>query len=103
MYIDKVLPFGLRSAPKIISAVVDAVQWILHNNGIQKGLHYLDNFILVVENLQLAEKQKDILLSIFGKLNIPIEQSKLKEPLPCLTFLGIKVDTVSLQLRLPRD
>ena len=26
VYSDKVLPFGLRSAPKIFSAVVDAVQ-----------------------------------------------------------------------------
>ena len=103
VYIDKVLPFGLRSTPKIFSAVVDGVQRILHNNGIQRGLHYLDDFILVAENLQLAERQKDILLSIFGKLNIPIEESKLEGPLPCLTFLGIEVDTVSLQLRLPSD
>ena len=43
VYIDKVLPFGLRSAPKIFSAVADAVQWILSNNGIRKGLHYLDD------------------------------------------------------------
>ena len=40
---------------------------------------------------------------MFGKLNIPIEGSKLERPSPCLTFLGIEVDTVSLQLRLPSD
>ena len=40
VYIDKVLPFGLRSAPKTFSAAADAVQWIC-NNGIQKGLQYL--------------------------------------------------------------
>ena len=40
---------------------------------------------------------------MFGKLNIPIEGSKLEGPLPCLTFLGIEVDTVSLQLHLPSD
>ena len=28
-------------------------------------MHYPDNFILVAKNLQLAERQKDILLSIF--------------------------------------
>ena len=56
VYIDKVLPFGLRSAPKIFSAVVDTFQWILYNNGIQKRLHYLDDFILVAKNLDLAER-----------------------------------------------
>ena len=30
VYIDRVLPFGLRSAPKIFSAVADAVQWMVH-------------------------------------------------------------------------
>lgn len=28
-FVATVLPFGLRSAPKIFSAVADAVQWIL--------------------------------------------------------------------------
>ena len=103
VYIDKVLPFGLRSAPKIFSVVADAVQWILSNNGIQKGLHYLDDFILVAKSLNLAERQKEILLSVFRKLNIPMEESKLEGPSPCLLFLGIEIDTTSFQLRLPRD
>ena len=103
VYIDKVLSSKLRSAPKIFSAVVDTIQWILYNNGIQKGLHYLDDFILAAENLHLVERQKDFLLSMFGKLNIPIEESKLEGPLLCLTFLGIEVYIVSLQLRLPSD
>ena len=103
VYIDKALPFGLKSARKIFSAVADAVQWILYNKGIQKRLHYSDNFILVAESLQLAERQKDILLSMFQKLNIPMEESKLEGPSTCLTFLSIEVDTVALQLHLPSD
>ena len=97
------LPFGLRSAPKIFSAVADAVQWILGNNGIRKGLHYLHDFTLIARILHLAERQKDILLSMIRKLNIPIEESKLEGPSPWLSFLGIEVDTASFQLHLPRD
>ncbi len=29
LYIDTVLPFGLRSAPKIFNALADALQWML--------------------------------------------------------------------------
>ena len=29
LYVDTTLPFGLRSAPKILNAVADALQWPL--------------------------------------------------------------------------
>ena len=34
VYIDKVLPFGLRSAPLIFSGVADALQWIITRHGV---------------------------------------------------------------------
>ena len=46
-YVDKVLPFGLCSAPKIFSAIADAAQWILVQRGVTHILHYLDDFIVV--------------------------------------------------------
>ena len=79
VYIDRVLPFGLRSAPKLFSAVADALQWILHKKGIEKGLHYLD-FILVVGSRHRAVHQKEIILKSFEELKVPIEQSKLEGP-----------------------
>ena len=54
---DKVLPFGLRSAPKIFSALADALQWILYQKGITNGLHYLDDYVLVAKDLQSAISQ----------------------------------------------
>ena len=29
-YVDRALPFGLRSAPKVFSAVADMITWALH-------------------------------------------------------------------------
>ena len=95
--------FWSQISTKDFSAVADAVQWILGNNGIRKGLHYLDDIILVAKSLNLAERQKDILLSVFRKLNIPMEESILEGPSPCLSSLGIKVDKASFQLHLPSD
>ena len=101
VFIDKVLPFGLRSAPKIFSAVADALLWILTKKGITKGLHYLDDFVLVAGSREEALRQKQAMLSTFENLQVPIEQSKLEGPDTCLTFLGIEIDTDQLQLRLP--
>ncbi len=46
VYVDKVLPFGLRSAPKLYNAVADALLWILDNSDEVEGIHYLDDFLL---------------------------------------------------------
>jgi len=34
VYVDKALPFGLRSAPLIFSAVADALLWIMERQGV---------------------------------------------------------------------
>ena len=100
VYTDTVLPFGLRSAPKIFSAVADAAQWILVHKGVEHILHYLDDYIMVSNSRESAEVMKQTLVSTFSSLGIPLEPSKLEGPEPCLTFLGIEVDA---QLRLPED
>ena len=103
VFIDQALPFGLRSAPKIFSAVADAIQWILLNQGIPNLLHYLDDFILVAKNHSEAIIQKNTLTTVWEKLGVPMEVSKLEGPSQTLKFLGIEVDTVNLQLHLPED
>ena len=45
-FIDRALPFGLRSAPKIFSVVADFIAWVLHNHNIAHQLHYLGDFLL---------------------------------------------------------
>ena len=47
IYIDTVLPFGLRSAPKVFNAVADALEWIMRKQGIAHSLHYLDDFLFL--------------------------------------------------------
>ena len=44
-YVDTALPFGLRSASKILNEVADALQWIFQCQGV-KGIPYLDDFLL---------------------------------------------------------
>ena len=44
---DCSLPFGLRSAPKIFTAVADALQWVMYNNGVSMVDHYLNDFVMM--------------------------------------------------------
>ena len=47
VFIDTAVPFGLRSAPKMFSALADALAWIIHARGVVHQLHYLDDFLLL--------------------------------------------------------
>ena len=50
IYIDMVLPIGLRSAPKVLvfNALADALEWTLHVKvGVTHNLHYLDDFLIL--------------------------------------------------------
>ena len=98
------LPFGLRSAPKIFNAVADALEWSLRQRGIRQIFHYLDDFIVIgppdSSECALALLTLD---RTCAELGIPIAEHKREGPVTCLTFLGIEVDTVAMQLRLPLD
>ncbi len=43
--VDTTLPFGLRSAPKIFSAVADASEWAFMEGGVTYSLHFLDDYL----------------------------------------------------------
>ena len=47
IYMDAALPFGLRSTPKIFTALAHAMEWNFKRNGIADTWHYLDDFITV--------------------------------------------------------
>ena len=47
IYVDPMLPFGLRSAPNFFTAVTDTLNWCLQRAGIRFVSHYLDDFIVV--------------------------------------------------------
>ena len=104
LYVDTVLPFGLRSAPKIFTALADALEWIVRQAGVEVVLHYLDDFLLVGRPA-LAEcgTNLDTLLGVFERLRIPVAMDKLEGPATLITFLGIELDTGCMTLRLPQE
>ena len=102
LIVDTALPFGLRSAPKIFSAVADALLWAMHQNGVFAGLHYLDDFLFVDSAGTTPQTcQLQAALHTCESLGVPVAPDKVHYPTERLTFLGVEIDTVSLQLRLP--
>lgn len=97
VFVDTVLPFGLRSEPKIFNTIADALQWIAKHRGIAYLEHFLDDFITVgAPQSPECDHNLSLLLDTCSILKMPIALQKKEDPSTCLTFLGIELNTVSL-------
>ena len=93
IYCDCMLPFGLRSAPKLFTAVADALEWVIRKQGgVTSVAHYLDDFIV------LGRSESDecasglwALMQTCDHLGVPLAQGISEGPSTTLTFLGIEM------------
>ena len=104
-FIDLCLAFGLRSACRIFSDFADILQWILQNWAlIEFLLHYLNDFFLTgspesdicQNNLSKAEM-------LCAELGVPLAEEKTVGPSTVITFLGIELESIKFETRLPQD
>ena len=103
-YIDRALPFGLCSAPKLFTAIADGMAWALRCEGIHNCIHYLDDFLLWgPPGSQQCSLALERTIEVCARLGLPTAPNKTVEPTTCLTFLGIEIDSISQELRLPPD
>ena len=103
-YYDRVLPFGLRSAPFIFNCLAQTVEWEAKRRGTRFVHHYLDDFLLVgAPAIPECLTALDTLQSICQELNTPLAAEKLEGPATVLEFLSILLDSDKLEARLPPD
>ena len=104
-YVDKCLPFGLRSAPFLFNRVADAFAWILTNNyGVSDLIHYLDDFFTVGHhNSGHCQDHLTSIIRAAELLHIPLAPEKVEGPQSIMTFLGIELDSVQGLARLPQE
>ena len=104
VYIDKTLPFGLRSAPMLFSAIAEALAWIMRKEGASIVFNYIDDyFTLGKPNSSECRKNLSAMIETCNKAGFPVEESKLLGPVTCIPFLGLELDSVTLQIRLPQE
>jgi len=103
-YADKVLPFGLRSAPLIFSAVADTLLWIMMRRGVSWAVHYVDDFLTIgAPNSDECRQNMALTHETCSQAGLPLEPSKTQGPSDKLTFLGIELDSAAMEIRLPED
>ena len=104
-YFDKALPFGPRSAPFIFNQLSESLEWLLkHYLKIPSIIHNLDNFFIDQPHpSSLCATTLCKILTLFTELNIPLALNKTFHSIQALEFMGITLDSVKMQARLPED
>ena len=97
VYVDKVLPFGLRSASNICNAIADAQMWIFEHLDRVEVIHYLDDFLVLgAPGSSQCEQALTRSLAHCQFLGVLVAAKKTEGPGENLTFLGIELNTQSL-------
>ena len=104
VFVDPMVLFGLRSAPKLFNAIAHTLEWVIRKNNVRHIYRFLDDFIVIGPPLSSvcawALRTVDLACE---RLGVQIVTHKQEGPTTCLMFLGIKVDKVAGELRLLAD
>lgn len=101
-YYERVLPFGLKSSCRLWDQYADAIRRMLKRLfDIDVVIHYIDDFLFVCKELSKAQSALKNAVALCKDLGIPWADNKTEGPVTCLTFLGIELDTIAMEARLP--
>lgn len=102
-YFDRTLAMGCRTSAKIFEAFSNGLEWILkHKFKIDPTHHILDDFFMLKQPPILAPKALGIYLAVCNYLLVPVKMSKT-EMGQLVPFVGIELDTIEMEARLPPD
>ncbi len=81
VYVDTTLPFGLRSAPLLFTAVGNALQRIMMRRGASWLDHYIDDFVTMgSQGSQECAENTRIMVRACNNVGMPVETSKTEGP-----------------------
>ncbi|KAN0018571.1 hypothetical protein ACTFIU_011189 [Dictyostelium citrinum] len=99
----KTMPFGLSTAHRIFTMLLRPVLRMLRELNVSV-IAYLDDLLIVgstkEECLSNLDKKMKLLVKLGFKLNL---EKSILEPTQSITFLGLQIDSVSMQLLVPKE
>lgn len=100
-YIDRRLCFGLRCGPyyfNLLSEFIAYYMSIVHNVFV---VNYLDDFLVKGSTFEECCKNQHLVIEFLRFLGLHISWHKVSPPAQVTVYLGITIDSVKMELRLP--
>ena len=98
-YFDHTLPMGLSSSCCLFEKLASALEWIV----LTAVIHVLDDLLFVAPTPVKCQDDLTRFLRLCHNLGVPIAHKKTMGPFSCLQFVGITLDTLKMEARLPQD
>jgi len=92
-------------APYLFNLLSTAIHWILqHSKGVRHLLHYLDDFFTagLAASPTCAHKLQ-AMFSLCEDIQAPIKLSKVRGPTTSMTFLGIHLNSITMEASISAD
>ena len=100
---DNRLCMGLSSSPYVFSKISDFIVRCAMREGVRRVVNYLDDFCIISATLSEGCLFQERLIAILRRMGFYISFKKLQSPSTTVRFLGIEIDSVGLEMRLPGD
>ena len=100
-YYDRSLPMGASSSCFLFELFSSPLHWILEHKFHLHLCHVLDDFLFVFPCL--SENPLPLFQSLCLKWGIPLHPDKTQGPSTTLDFVGITLDSMKMEARLPSD
>ena len=81
-----------------------ALEWVaMHKLGVTKAIHVIDDFLFLATSRAKCLADMQAFIKMCGDLGVPLATGKTVGPSTALQFLGITIDAVKMEARLPED
>ncbi|XP_071078479.1 uncharacterized protein [Haliotis cracherodii] len=104
-YFDKSLPFGCSISCAIFETFSTFLQWCMQSHLPKcQIMHYLDDFLTGgTAGTSHCSDNLNGCVNTLEQLGVPIANDKTVGPTTKLTFLGLEIDTIAMQIRRVQD
>ena len=103
LLVDNRLCFGLRLGPQYFQHISNFIHDILLNVYKIETVNYLDDFITISRSYESCLRAQSCMLKVLRDLGFYVAYDKVSPPSTCTTFLGIEIDSICMELRLPEN
>jgi hypothetical protein len=105
-YYDMCLPMGAKSSCAIFEKFSTFLNWCLRRaeDSSSDSDHYLDDFIVMGRaNTTACQRKLNQLVNVCSDLGVPLAHDKFEGPATSICFLGLELDSLSLEVRVPPE
>ena len=104
IFFDKALPFGCSISPSLFENFSTFLEFCVKTK-MKSGhlIHYLDDFLGGEKTYKSCKELMVLFKSIMDNLGVPLADEKTAGPTQIIIFLGLELDSIKMEVRIPLD